>query len=94
MSTKIPQSGEHAYTRQLMQKHKIEFTKFLYKHPRINGEQTRIILAYYTRCLKSLNKEYPNCILNLYTHPMPIFFDALINHDLESLIGFSSVQTK
>ena len=91
MATKIPQSGEHAYTRQLMQKHKIEFTKFLYNNPRVNGEQTRIILAYYTKCLKSLNKEYPNCILNLYTHAMPIFFSYLLKHDLESLLKFSTI---
>ena len=92
MQTKIPLSGESAYLRQIKAKHNLEFTKYLTNLDYVSPSQSRIIRQYYNRQLKSLHKDNPDSIIKLYTHPMPIFFDALINHDLESLLKFSSVR--
>lgn len=94
MQTKIPISGETAYLKQIKAKHQLELQKYLDKLDYINAMQTRVILQYYQRQLKSLHKENPNHIIKIYTHPMPIFFNALLNHDLDSLLKFSSVRNQ
>lgn len=87
MQTKINSAGENAYQKQLIRQHKIEFQLYINSLEYLTPNQKRILKNYYTRKIKT------DLILQIHTHAMPIFFNALINNNLNQLQKFTCVRS-
>jgi len=87
MQTKINGAGENAYESQLILQHRTEFQLYINSLGYLNPTQKRVLLKYYQRKIKR------ELILSVHTHAMAIFFNALINNELDKLSKFTCVKS-
>ena len=75
--------GENNYEKYLITQHATELSKLLYEWE-IPAKQTKVIMALHKKLVTKDN------IGKLYTHPIQIFLDKLLDEDLTHLYLYSS----
>ena len=89
MEKSKPGLGEHHYEDQLIENLRLSLKDHLIRyHQYLDPPSRGIILKFYD---KQVDREN---ILSLYSHPCEDFLQALVNDDLESLLGKSAARLK